>query len=480
MNAPKKNKSPKNRASAIFPQTGSGFTVAIVGGGASGIAAACAICAHAQRFSVQLRIVLIEKSRKIGSSILRSGNGRCNFSHANIRSACFNQPVFVDKVLTALESTFAFNGDTKIDPHLPPALHSLETGMNAVLRWFFELGLVWNEAPHTGGLLYPYSNKATSVLEVLQAELDRYKIEQACGIEAISIEQRDGRFVLQLQDFYDESHSESFRADAVVLAVGGRQENGSLYRSELFKNASFAQSRFVLGPLRTKTRFLEGLDGIRVHARLSCSDGSFSEEGEVLFRTYGISGIVVFNASRFANTGDMISLDLAPDLTLSELGELLIARTRCYEQRTEETPTYGVLLRGLFLPELARAILRWGDSIAPKHTLATDQPVSSDGIDHLARCIKHFELTVLGAGDENQCQVCRGGLRVDMIDPDTMESRFAPGLYVTGEALDIDGPCGGYNLHWAWASGLLAGASIAKSAQNHGDADMRQARRDET
>lgn len=476
MNERKNKKTTKRTAQpAIFPQASSCFTAAIVGGGASGIAAACMVAAFAHGRGIRARVVLIEKGRKIGSSILRSGNGRCNFSHVNIQSSAFNEPSFVDSVFESLENAFATDddvsgGDAQSGPasasriawaDLPHALSASDVRVNAVLRWFFELGLVWQVAPHTGGLLYPFSNKASSVLEVLQAELDRCGVEQAHSIEVSRISKENGRFSLQLQDALDSTRSDSFAADTVVFAAGGKGP-GLLRSSGFFDDDAFARARCVLGPLRTETRFLEGLDGIRVRARLSCADRSFSEEGEVLFRTYGVSGIVVFNASRVVEEGDTITLDLAPDLSLSNLNEMLVVRAESYGSRAREPLTYSGLLRGFFLPELADALVRYSAFCAPDLGIAAERTVQEGGIAHIAACIKGFEIVVVGPGDEKQSQVHRGGLRVDRVDHETMETVRVPGLYVTGETLDVDGPCGGYNLHWAWASGLLAGRSIAR------------------
>lgn len=150
-----------------LPRTDEQLSVAIVGGGASGIAAACAVAACARAAQVGVRVVLLEKGRRMGSSILRSGNGRCNFSHEDMRPVLFNQPAFVEQVFDALEAAFA---NSPLKTSGAPVRSAYE---NIVLQWFTSLGLVWREAPLSGGALYPFSNKATSVLEVLEAELDR-------------------------------------------------------------------------------------------------------------------------------------------------------------------------------------------------------------------------------------------------------------------------------------------------------------------
>ena len=155
-----------------LPRADEQLSVAIVGGGASGIAAACAVAACARAAQVGVRVVLLEKGRRMGSSILRSGNGRCNFSHEDMRPVLFNQPAFVEQVFDALEAAFA---NSPLKTSGAPVRSAYE---NAVLQWFTSLGLVWREAPLSGGALYPFSNKAASVLEVLEAELDRCAVER--------------------------------------------------------------------------------------------------------------------------------------------------------------------------------------------------------------------------------------------------------------------------------------------------------------
>lgn len=461
----------------VFPCTEPCYTVAIVGGGASGIAAACALADRAQRSGDRVRVLLLERGRRLGSSILRSGNGRCNFSHANIQPSHYNDPVFVEEVLRTLEEVaFEEKGasSSQVECERVLASYAPAARANAVLRWFFELGLVWEEAPHSGGLLYPFSNKATSVLEVLQVELDRLGVACSCGIEVTDISREGDGFAVCMRDAHDHARSTALSVDALVVATGGDGETGLLRSSSLCEDAAFAPARFVLGPLRTETCFLEGLDGMRAHVRLSCADRSFSEEGQVLFRTYGISGIVVFNASRFVEAGDVLTLDLVPELSFASLKEILLARVHAYAIRTGSTPTYEMLLRGFFLPKLARALISYSVARSPESGVTLETPVDNAGVEHLVACIKRFELVVIGQGDEGQCQVCRGGLRTSEVCVQTMEVERMPGLYVTGEALDIDGPCGGYNLHWAWASGLLAGSSIACKLHDLADDHSRE------
>lgn len=461
-----------------FPCTNEQPTVAIVGGGASGIAAACAIAACARATQVTVRVVVIEKGRRIGSSILRSGNGRCNFSHEDMRPVLFNQPAFVERVFDALEVAFA---DSPLKTSGAPVRSAYE---NAVLQWFTSLGLVWREVLLSGGALYPFSNKATSVLEVLEAELDRCNVERYCGVAVAQIAKQESRFVLELKRTEGGSQGqggvagmnasdvtlgrrETFSADVVVYAAGGGAS--ALHEQGVLAGIERIACQPVLGSLATSTELLLGLDGIRARVRLSCEAKGFSEEGELLFRLYGISGIVVFNASRFVEAGDIVSLDFVPERPFARLTDLLQARAAFLEQRNGSAPTALDLLRGFFVPEVAQAIVRYATtnylgavSDRPTTEIGAVHPLDEAMIEALAKAIKSFELEVKGVGDAGQCQVQRGGFCVDSVNAKTMETPAVSGLYLCGEALDVDAPCGGYNLHWAWSSGLLAGLSIAR------------------
>lgn len=470
-----------------LPRTDEQLSVAIVGGGASGIASACVVAACARTAQVDVRVVLLEKGRRMGSSILRSGNGRCNFSHEDMRPVLFNQPAFVEQVFDALEMAFA---DSPLKTSGAPVRSAYE---NAVLQWFTSLGLVWREAPLSGGALYPFSNKAVSVLEVLEAELDRCNVERYCGVTVAQVAQRKERFALEVQCTEAGSPGKggaasanaggiasteaeggtsgdrgTFFADAVVYAAGGGAS--SLHEQGVLAGIERVACRPVLGPLATSTELLSGLDGIRVRVRLSCDAKGFSEEGELLFRSYGISGIVVFNASRFVEAGDVVSLDFIPERPLARLTDLLQARAAFLEQRNGSAPTALDLLRGFFVPEVAHAIVRSATAncrgaVGERSTAAEIEAarlLDETMIEAIAKAIKSFELEVKDIGDAGQCQVQRGGFCLGSVNAKTMEASAVSGLYLCGEALDVDAPCGGYNLHWAWSSGLLAGLSVAR------------------
>ncbi len=416
-------------------------TIAIIGGGAAGLAAAVEAGRAARRLGVPAEITVYEAADRVGKSILATGNGRCNLSNSDIRADAYRSPGFVDAALRALRP-------------------------EEVLSLFAELGLCVRE--ESEGRLYPLANKASSVLDVLRFALAELGIEQRCKAEAIAVTPVEDRFLVS---FADEG---TVFADAAVVACGG-----SVARSMLPPGYPFAAALPVLGPLETDTAPIKGLNNIRVKCAASlrgargdaCADVVFDdagvraraggaqhganalkarEVGEVLFREYGVSGIAVFDLSRFAEPGDVLSIDLVPGVSEEELAADIASRTERFGSRSAVE-----LLSGMLLAPVARAVLG-AAGVRP------DGPLSRGERAKLARAVKSFELEVRGIGDVRQCQVMRGGIAVDSFGPETMESRAHPGLFAAGEALDVDGPCGGFNLHWAWTSGMLAGRSSVR------------------
>lgn len=440
-------------------------TIAIIGAGAAGLAAAVSAAHQARCCGAAVEVEIIEASDRVGKSILATGNGRCNLSNSSVDSSAYWNPSFVEEVFRVV----------------PPA---------DVHGFFGELGLMMRE--ESEGRMYPLANKASSVLDVLRFAAREAGVRERLGCEAIAVTPVGDSFLLCFEDGRTEY------ADAVIVACGG-----SVARSLLPPAYPFAEIRPVLGPLATDTDPLKGLNNIRVRCEVSlyapnargasaarselgtrgtsdargeldmrgasstCGASNMSgeldmrgtasphaweagalkarEAGEILFREYGVSGIAAFDLSRFAEAGDVLSIDLVPLATEAALAADL-------KRRIERSPERSAaeLLAGAVLPPVARAVLS-SAGIDP------DKPLRASFAAKAACALKTFELTVRGIGDARQCQVSRGGFCVEAFDPSTMESRDHPGLFMVGEALDVDAPCGGYNLHWAWASGMLGG-----------------------
>ncbi|MEG1907377.1 MAG: aminoacetone oxidase family FAD-binding enzyme [Gordonibacter sp.] len=416
--------------------------LAIIGGGAAGLAAAVAAgealrSPGGSNVSHDVEVVLYETDERVGRSILATGNGRCNFSNAHIDAGLYRNGAFVRDALIALRGRSARRDSAT----------AASCDENPVHEFFADWGLEWREEGE--GRLYPLANKASVVLDVLREACAAGGVREACGSAVVSVvppERTGEHFHLRFADGAIE------HADAVVVACGGRGFAGLL--PERYRVAS---ARPVLGPLRTAGSVAKSLDNIRVRAALTLVDAGGTlrarEEGELLFRSYGVSGIAVFNLSRHASPGDRLLVDLLPFVAEADCESYLFRRRKRMTAHVGELSGEG-FLRGLLLPPVSRVVLREAGLRSEALFSKTDVPV-------LARSLKTLPFVVEGVGDARQCQVTRGGFSVGDFDATTMESHLDKGLYVVGEALDVDAPCGGYNLHWAWASGLTAGRAAA-------------------
>lgn len=472
---------------------GRGRTVAVVGGGAAGLAAAIAAgrAGMAHGDGSEGGVVVYESDERVGRSVLATGNGRCNFSNARIDPKAYRNGPFAAAALAALErstgsSTGAVALGLAVDPKAgalgakaraasaePSEEACLAAGSvrpNAVLRFFSSCGLAWREEGQ--GRLYPVTNKASTVLDVLRAAARACGVEERCGNAVRAVEpprEPGGRFTLRMADGAFE------RADAVVVAVGGR--DGLELLPAGVPTSPLAP---VLGPLRTEKRPIRALDNIRVRCEASLRRGEevvAREVGEILFRKYGVSGIAAFNLSRAARPGDELAIDLFAETgrlggdlaggacadaspsgtarpSARERAEALLLRRRAELAPLGLAGTCGDVLRGLLLPLVAEAVCEAAE------VLPDDRPTDA-ALARIAGAASAFALRIEGIGDARQCQVHRGGVAPEALDAETMAVTGMPGLFVAGEAVDVDAPCGGGNLHWAWASGLLAGLSAA-------------------
>ena len=439
-------------------------TVAIIGGGASGLAAAT----EAARAGAE--VLLFEAVDRVGKPILATGNGRCNFSNANPADGDYRNAPFVASVLAAQEKLYA--REIELDARsLESDVRDFESdarafdGPHAVTDFFARLGMLRREED---GRLYPLTNKATTVVDVLRQALASYGVEERCGHRAVRVRPLAGGAKGAAGRFrIDFAEGEPAFADAVVLACGGH-----IARALAPEELAFVRQRPVLGPLRTDTAPIKGLNNIRVQCAIALEspEGGVKarEEGEVLFRDYGISGIAAFDVSRHAEPGDRVVFDFIPWIRECELRS-------CLEQRWDRgvlshggagrwRPTLLDITCGMLLPQVARCVLAQANR-------DPSAPARRDDLGALAGALKRFAVTVRGGGDAKQCQVTRGGLDVRGFSSMTLEASAIPGLYAAGEALDVDAACGGFNLHWAWASGMLAGrvAGTSVAAQGAGE-----------
>lgn len=406
-------------------------TLAIVGGGAAGLAAAVKAGERARALGLAVNIVVYEADDRVGRPILATGNGRCNFSNEHIRVSEYYNAEFAGDVFDALGQT----------PDCSP-----------VHDFFASLGLAWRE--EADGRQYPLANKASVVVDVLRAAAAEYGVREECDapVSAIDPPRAPGKpFTLRMKDGVFN------RADAVIATCGGRAV-AALDAC----GVPCLRTRPVLGPLKVApddVPFTRDLDNIRVKCAVTLRrrQGAgyapvMTEGGELMFRKYGVSGICVFNLSRFAWPGDVLSVDFLQAGDVEDVADLLVSRKRKLAERFAGGITFGDMLRGLVLPRVSEALLKSAG-------LKPEAPFADDVAPKLAQLLVEYPLQVAGIADPDLCQVRRGGFDVGAFSPCTLQARELPGFYAAGEALDVDGPCGGYNLHWAWASGMVAASA---------------------
>lgn len=386
--------------------------VAVVGGGAAGLVAAIAAA------RAGAHVTLLEGGSRVGRKILASGNGRCNLSNLAATPDAYNNPAFVSPVLTAFTC-------------------------ESIRSFFGELGVLTYADDE--GRIYPVTGAANSVLDVLRLECAHLEVEEKCGFEVAHAQQdSSGTFALFSPP------GVRVEADALVVATGGG--------TPLLAGLGHTHTPYspALVPLVTDPEPIRGLSGVRARCRASLIDAAghtvAAERGELLFRDYGVSGIMVLDLSRAYAEGSTLSIDFFPDIDQPGM-ELLL---------TERRDTLGWRTASRFFDGMLQT--RIGQSVLRVAGVPQDLPASALDVVQLAAIVKGFRLRVTGLGDPAQAQVTRGGASVEEFDSATLVSRLMPGVYAAGEVLDVDGRCGGFNLHWAWASGIVAGRGAAAHA----------------
>jgi len=397
--------------------------IAVVGGGASGLMAA--IIAARKNATV----TVYERCDRVGRKILATGNGRCNYTniYADIQNYHGENPNFIN---SAKEKFWV--EDTK--------------------AFFEELGMLTKVEEN--GKAYPYSLQASAVLDVLRYEVERLGISVITDFEISQIKKENNEFLIKSYN------GQSASADKVIVAAGGKASpslgsNGSGYDIAKLFGHKITKTFPSLVQVKTETQLVKALKGIKTEADVIFKKGSVIQKssGEVLFCDYGLSGPAIFNLSRLCTEYDNgeIIIDLLPEIDYMQLRELLINRRS--SQRNLESFFVGMLNKkiGMTIMKYARVLpyQRLSDTITTKE------------IDLLCNAIKKFTLKVTGTMSWNNAQVTAGGIKTCEVDENTLESKLCKGLYFTGEILDIDGDCGGYNLQWAWTSGYVAGMSAA-------------------
>lgn len=397
--------------------------IVIVGGGASGLVAA--IMAARQKN----RVTVLEHKDRIGRKILATGNGKCNYTNLLQLPECYrcNDSAFPTKVLSCFD-------------------------VNRTIKFFRELGIYPKER---NGYVYPNSEQASSVAEVLRLELKRLKVRTDCEVHAEQIHKKKNGFEII-------TDKGSYAADCVILAAGGCASpslgsDGSGYRLAKELGHTVIKPLPALVQLKSPEKYFKTLAGVRTEANIKLytdEECEAAEQGELLITAYGVSGIPVFQLSRFASRalyeGKTVTLriDFLPSLSWKETYELMSERVKRSADNTIEEAFIGLLNN-----KLAYVCLK-------ESGISPDMPCTSADKKQITKMVNRIKVWSVPISEPNtfeQAQVCTGGVNVAEVDPETMESRLVKGLYITGELLDVDGTCGGYNLQWAWSTGAIAG-----------------------
>ncbi|MBO4211183.1 MAG: aminoacetone oxidase family FAD-binding enzyme [Oscillospiraceae bacterium] len=396
--------------------------IAIIGAGAAGMAAAIEAAASGNN-----QILLFERQARVGRKLLATGNGRCNLSnrYANPNRYHGTNPDFVLPALKAFP-------------------------VDAVLEFFQTLGLY--TVTEAGGRIYPYSDQANSVVDVLRFALNRQNIQLLTATEIVSVKKQADCFRLKDQNG---TLWESERLIVTCGGAAGTKLGGGLSGYQLLRSLGHHCTKLLpsLVQLKTETELVKALKGVRANAslRLTLHDSLLAvAAGEVQFTDYGISGPAVFDLSRTAASTEqsVLHLDLLPDYPQEELLSALCIRISRFPTLQAED-----LLTGILHNRLGRMLVKaCGVKLnAPLTGLSWKDLTAVVALCH------DLQLRVTGSMGMEGAQVTAGGIVTQEFNPNTLQSRIVPGLYAAGELLDIDGDCGGFNLQWAWSSGLLAG-----------------------
>ncbi len=397
--------------------------VIIVGGGAAGMFSAI-LCARCGK-----RVVLFEQKKQLGKKLLATGNGKCNYTNLYISEDCYGgeQDGFVEYGIHAF-------------------------GPDKAVECLKKMGIY---PKNKNGYIYPYSEQASAVLDIFEMEIHN------AGIH-VKFEK-----VLEIQkkkDFIVRTENGRYTGKQLVLATGGKASPKLGSDGSGFVLARKLGHRVVdpvpaLIGLKCSEAYYKEISGVRVFAEISLyvdQEKVQEEKGELQLTSYGISGIPVFQLSRYAaralEDGKSVSacIDYMPEFTKEELELELTRRFRKSDKNASEA------LIGLLNQKLIQVFLPLSGISKTKKASS----INAQQIKQLAVKLKKMNTKIVETNGFEQAQVTAGGVSTDEIDEKTMESKLIKDFYLVGEVMDVDGICGGYNLQWCWISAYLASCAI--------------------
>ncbi len=400
------------------------YDIITVGAGAAGLASAIS----AKRNNRDLKIAILEAQSKAGKKILVTGNGRCNLTNINVSKEFYHGSFDVSKTLNRFSA-------------------------EKLINFFSTLGLVCDT--ETNGLVYPHSRQASAVLDVLLMEIKRLKIEIICDCK-VELIRKKGEF------FNIKTSNGEYTAKKVVMSCGGKAfstAGGTGLGLDVIKNLGHKITPLfpALCPIQVKSDFMKSLKGIRAKAEVTLYDGEKaikSEIGEVQFTDNALSGICVFNLTTLLpkTKNPIISVNLTKDYSYIELLNLLYDRKKLFANEPLEE-----FFTGLFHKKIGTALIK---SITNKALTENCKKLSDKELKSLANLIQNWKFECKQCKDFSKAQVMLGGVNGNEVNGYTFESKVVKNLYICGEALDVCGDCGGFNLHFAFASGIITGENL--------------------
>ena len=401
--------------------------IAVIGGGASGLMAAITAKKSGKE------VVILERKDRILKKVLITGNGRCNITNVNA-----NISNYFGKNISSVENIL-----NKFTPQ-------------DTMDFFYGLGIVCNE--ENRGKVYPLSGQASSVVDALRFEAEKLGIKIETEFYVRKIEKDGFKFKI-----YSEERKK-IEAGRVIIAAGGQSypelgSNGSGF--ELAKELGHSVTKLSpsIVQLKTEKNQVKGLQGIKTDVAVTAYGDNkkiCTYDGELLFTDYGISGNVVFNISFVMPLYKNVEfeIDFMEKFDYNELYEMLKERKKIMSHLTMENYFNGMINKklGQFLSKVS-GIEKLSKPV---------KDLSDSDIRKLCTVLKKYRVKILETTGFKNAQVTAGGVSLEEVNIETLESKIVKGLYFSGEVLDVYGECGGFNLQWAWASGYIAGENAAK------------------
>ncbi|NLL53251.1 MAG: NAD(P)/FAD-dependent oxidoreductase [Peptococcaceae bacterium] len=404
--------------------------VIVIGGGAAGMMAAIS----AKRLGAD--VTILEKNSRVGKKILATGNGRCNFTNINADVACYsgNNPKFAYSALANFT-------------------------VDHTIKFFEKLGIA--HKVEDLGKVFPMSDQASSILDVLLYELEELGVNIICDAAVEALTKKKEKFVIMA------SNGKEYTGDRVIIATGGKAmpasgSDGQGYKLAQKLGHSVCDTFPALVQLMLEGPYFKRLDGVKFvgTAEVIHNNKSLTKDrGDILFTNYGISGPPILQISRMAGKllkegqEAYLKVTIMDMMSKEELSKLISKRFGMAPRKAVDFSFVGLINKRLIPVVLLEAGIN--DLKCPVAELSAKER------ENIIDILKDWRFKIRGTRSWPSAQVTAGGVDTREINQNTMESKLIKGLFFAGEIIDIDGKCGGFNLQWAWSSGFIAGQNAA-------------------